>query len=119
VFCLSEKISFRRFLGDGQMTDQLMDLENNIDLDDTEIGKKYLFWVPNAPDNAFLSFSSTLENIGIMEKHDCLLKNKTEVLVLSDPTEANHASMGPILVSRIMAHTIMWVATASLHIIDE
>ena len=98
------------------MTDQLLDLENDIDLDDTEIGKKYLFWLSGYPDNIFFSFSSTLENIGI--NHDCSLKNKTEVLVLSDPMEASHPKMGPLLVNKIMAHTIMWVATVSLHIIE-
>jgi hypothetical protein len=94
-------------------------LDNDISLDHSEIGKRFLFWEPVFPDDAVVSFSSTLENIGVLEKHDRRLKNKTEVIALSDPTEARHATKGPILVTKIMAHDIMWVHTWSLRWIDE
>jgi len=94
-------------------------IETNSILDDSEIGKKFIFWYPNMPDGIPFGFASKLENIGIIEKHDCELKNKTEVIAISDPTEANHATRGPILVTKVLAHTIMWVPTLSLHFVDD
>jgi len=102
------------------MTQKLIDrdIDQSIEIDDSEIGRTYLFWCKNFPDDATFGFSSTLENIGIVEKHDCMLKNKTEVLVLSEPIEANHPQMGTILVSRIIAHTAMWVGSNALVPVD-
>jgi hypothetical protein len=99
------------------MTIDNIDLDKEVDLEDTEIGRRFLFWNENYPDDKVFSFSSTLENIGI--KHDCDLKNKTEVMALSDPTEAYHPAMGPILVTKILAHKIMWVVTNSLRWISN
>jgi hypothetical protein len=89
------------------------------ELDDTDIGRMHLFWIMDSPDDHSFSFSSTLENIPIRESHDCSLKNKTKVLVLSDPTEAWHPWTGPILVTRILADKAMWVATVALHLIER
>ena len=96
------------------MTQDLLDIEDDIDSDDSDVGKRYLFWRSDRPDEETFSFSSTLENIGVLEKHDCSLKNKTEVLVLGDPTDANHLTLGPILVSRALAHKCMWLPTNCL-----
>jgi len=96
------------------MIDQLLDIEDDPELDEGEIGRKYLFWRPDQPDSAVFSFSSTLSNIGQLDKHDRSLKNKTYVLVLSEPIEATHATRGPILVSKVLSNQIMWVATCTL-----
>jgi hypothetical protein len=88
-------------------------------LDESEVGRRFVFWTPDFPEGTPLGFASKLENIGIVEKHDCQLKNKTEVIALSEPTEAHHAIMGPLLVTKILAHTIMWVPTFALHEIPE
>jgi hypothetical protein len=94
-------------------------IEENIDLEDSEVGKMFLFWNEFYPDFSILGFSSVIENIGVLGKHDRTLKNKTEVVVLSEPTEACHASLGPILVTKILAHDTMWVPTATLKYIDK
>jgi hypothetical protein len=101
------------------MDNQEIVLKTDIKLDDSDIGRSYLFWIKGRPDHEQFSFSSTLENIPYKEKHDCSLKNKTEVLILSDPTESWHPLRGNFLVSKILAHKIMWVTTAWLHIIDK
>lgn len=99
------------------MSDSVVEKEPS--LDESEIGRKFLFWAKEFPDNEVLGFASKIENIGIVEKHDCRLRNKTEVIALSDPTEARHATKGPILVTKILAHEIMWVHTWALHEIKE
>ena len=96
-----------------------LDIKQDLDLQDDETGKFYLFWNKYDTDNQMYGFSSIFDNIGVLEKHDCWLKNKTKVLVLSEPTEANHPKIGMILVSKIMANKIMWVGTNSLLLIDE
>jgi hypothetical protein len=101
------------------MTEKLLDLENDLDLDDSEMGGRYLFWCQQYPDSEKFSFSSTLENIPYREKHDRSLKNKTEVLVLSDPTEAWHPMTGTILVSKIFFGSTMWIATSTLIPVDD
>jgi hypothetical protein len=84
----------------------------------TEIGKRYMFWNKGYPDTEKFGFSSTLENIGNVEKHDRWLKNKTEVIIISDQMIANHMTMGAISVIHVMAHQTMWIATASLWPMD-
>ena len=101
------------------MTLKQLDIDNDIDLDDSDIGRFYMFWNPDHPEGQMYSFSSTLENIGVLGKHDRWMKNKTKVLVLSDPVEAHHPTMGPILVSRVMADEAMWVGTYTLHLIND
>lgn len=88
-------------------------------IDESEIGRRFLFWAKEFADDEVLGFASKIENIGIVEKHDCRLKNKTEVIALSEPTEARHATKGPILVTKILAHEVMWVHTWALHEIKE
>src|SRR5271165_1371079 len=103
-----------------KMTDTLLvdDIDNDIHLDDDdETGKFYLFWNPDGTDDRVYSFSSTLENIGI--SHDRSLKNKTKVLVLGEPIEAVHPIVGPLLVSKVMAHQIMFVGFMTLHVIEK
>lgn len=82
---------------------------------DTEAGKFFLFVEGLEPEHEF-QFSSTLEGIGI--NYDCRLKNFTRVLVLSDPISVESPRHGPLLVTQIMAHTIMWVRSASIVEID-
>ena len=94
-------------------------IKTDYTLDESEIGRRFIFWTPDWPDGAPLGFASKLENIGIVEKHDCQLKNKSEVIALSDPTEARHATKGPLLVTKILAHEVMWVPTFALHEILE
>ncbi len=94
-------------------------VENDTFIDESEIGRRFLFWAKEFSDNEVLGFASKIENIGIVEKHDCQLKNKTEVTALSEPTEARHATKGPLLVTKILAHEIMWVQTWALHEIKE
>lgn len=94
-------------------------LEPEIISDDIETGKRFMFWTRDYPDGTPLGFSSKLENIGIVELHDQILKNKTEVIALSEPTEAIHHTRGPMLVTKIMAHAVMWVPTFALHFIKE
>lgn len=94
-------------------------IDNEIDLEDDETGKMFLFWNPQDPIGIPYGFSSTLENIGHVLMHDCILKNKTEVLVLSEPIEAIHFKLGKLLVTRILADKIMWVGTNSLVQIDK
>jgi hypothetical protein len=103
------------------MTNKLLDLKNDLenDLDDSEVGRKYLFWRQDCPDDIVFVFTSTLENIGVIDKYDRSLKNKTEVLVLSDPVEAVHLTLGPLLVSRIFFMKAMWISTRNLIPIDE
>ena len=96
-----------------------LDQDQESSIEDMETGKMFLFWNTEFPDHVSMKFSSTLENIGNVDKHDCELKNKTQVIALSEPTEAHHLTRGPMLVTKIMAHTIMWVSTWSLHEIKK
>ncbi len=97
----------------------VLDREIESDLEVPESGRVFLFWNDEFPDNAMMKFSSTLENIGNVDRHDRILKNKTRVIALSEPAEAHHLTRGPMLVTKIMAHEIMWVSTWSLHEIKE
>jgi len=87
------------------------DLDQDSYLEDMECGKMFLFWNEAFGDNMVLKFSSTIDNVGNTAKHDRFLKNKTLVIALSEPTEAYHLTRGPMLVTKIMAHEIMWVCT--------
>lgn len=86
---------------------------------DTDIGREFYFWLSAYPEGYEFTFSSQLENIGDPGKHDVLLKNKTRVLVLSDPTEAYHPSRGNFLVAKVLAHTTVWLPINSLVPIDR
>lgn len=94
-------------------------IETDFTLDESEIGRKYLFRNESFPPGTPLGFSSTIENIGIVEKHDCQLKNNTIVIALSDPTEAKHATRGPLLVTKVLSTQTMWVPTFMLHEIPD
>jgi len=85
----------------------------------TEIGKRYLFWRPDYPTDEKFGFSSSIDNIGVVEKHDRWLKNKTEVFIIADQTVASHPSRGPIPVIKVMAHQDMWIALESLWPIED
>lgn len=101
------------------MTTTTLDIDNDINIDDGDTGKFYLFWCQQDPEDKTYGFASKFEDIGHVNRHDCVLKNKTKVLVLSDPAEAIHPRLGPILVSKVMSDHIMWVGTAALHLIEE
>jgi hypothetical protein len=101
------------------MTNNLLEIDNSIDIDDSDCGKSYLFWRQDRSDDTIFSFSSVLENIGYLEKHDRSLRNKTKVLVLGDPIEEYHKTMGLMNVSKILYNGIMYVSSHCLHPIDE
>lgn len=101
------------------MTQELLDTDIDLDWEDSDIGRMYLFCRTDALPNDVLSFSSTLENVGQLDKHDRSIKNNTKVMVISEPVEAHHPKHGTILVSRIIAHQIMWVGTVLLFPIDK
>lgn len=94
-------------------------LDKRLSLEDSEIGRQFLFWEEHLPDDAVLGFASIIENIGIVDMHDRRLKNKTEVIALSDPVEAYHPTIGPMLVTKILAHDVMWVRTHALKFIKK
>lgn len=91
--------------------------DTTVEYDDNDVGREWLFINELDPLDWEYSFASRFEDIGI--NNDCKLKNNTVVLVLSDPVETIHPTKGRMLVSQILAHTTMWVSTASLKPIER
>lgn len=86
------------------------------------IGKEVLFLMPAAADDQRFGYSSTLDKIG--HELDVQLKNKTVVLVISEPVVIDVPKYGGMIsVTKIRAdisedyHTILmefWVPTVAL-----
>jgi hypothetical protein len=91
--------------------------DNDSSLEEFETGKVFLFWHPDHSNGTVLSFSSTLNNVGV--SHDRFIKNRTKVLALSEPIEAFHPTYGELLVTKILADEIMYVNTFTLHPIND
>jgi hypothetical protein len=95
------------------------------DILDSDVGKFANFVDPSQPAYMIFQGPSKLENVGFPNKNDCMLQNKTSVLILSDPVEVNHPKHGSIKVSMVlpqsktMENKILWVATAGLKDIRE
>jgi hypothetical protein len=96
-----------------------LDLKPDYHIDDSEIGRRCLFWIRESPEGTPFGFASKFENIGHVDRHDCWLKNKTEVIVMSEPIEAVHPTLGKILVSKVVADKVMWVGTHALRFIED
>lgn len=92
-------------------------IRQETDIYNGSIGKRYLFWNRYHPDDQVFTFSSSIENIGI--DHDRALKNKTIVLVLSEPEQAYHPKVGNLMVVKAMADKSMWLPTECLEEILE
>jgi len=97
------------------MSDLLFKTDN--DISELETGKYALFYNDYYSDDKVLKLSSSLKDIG--KVFNCQIKNKTKVLILSEPIKANHDVFGPILVSKILADKIMFAATHHLFLINE
>jgi len=92
-------------------------LDDDVELSNSDIGKRAYFLYTHESPNAWFTFSSTIENIGI--QHDRQLKNHTEVMILSDKQPAHHPRFGPLTVIKIMSMDCMWVPVNSLVIIND
>lgn len=92
-------------------------LDDDVELSNSNIGKRAYFIYPHEHPDRVFTFSSTIENIGV--NHDRLMKNHTEVTVLSDSEAAFHPNLGPLVVIKVMSTESMWVPITSLVIIDD
>lgn len=90
------------------------------------INKKALFFRYDGNDDQMFGFTSTLEKVG--EEWDCEVKNKSIVIVMSDPVEMIHTKYGKMSLTKIKAnmapdfHIIVgefWVPTIFLTNIED
>lgn len=98
------------------MSDDII-LDDDVEVTNSNVGKRAYFIYPHLPPEQTFSFSSTIENIGI--NHDRQLKNHTEVTILSDGEPARHPLFGSLIVVKVMSMESMWVPIVSLVIIDD
>jgi hypothetical protein len=92
-------------------------LNNSNVIAKNNIGKRALFAHTITPNGKIYSFSSTIENIGIV--FDRSLANYTEVIIFSDECAAYHPLFGHLYVMKVFHLDTMWIPNVSLHIIDE
>jgi len=83
----------------------------------THVGKRALFVIPNYPDYYVFKFSSDINNIG--STFDRIIKNVTEVIIISDPEKLTTSLYGNIAVIKIFFQNDMWVPLGSIRIIEE
>lgn len=84
---------------------------------DSHIGRRCMFIVLNESKDKIFRFSSTLEGIG--NQWDTVLKNYTEVILLSEPIEiVSSFHCKNLNVSKVMGSHIVWVQTGNILPID-
>lgn len=89
---------------------------------ESNIGKRYILSKVYNLENECFKFSSSLEEIGY--SWDILIRNNTEVMLLSDPVIIERELYGKISVSRVMVKSaegsmdFAWVRTEEIFPID-
>jgi hypothetical protein len=93
-------------------------IDDDIDFDsESNVGKEYIFYNPHGHPNEMYSFSSAIEDIGLVQ--DRVLENNTKVMLLSDPEKIHHSKYGDIVVAKVFYYEGMWVRFDCLHTIDQ
>jgi hypothetical protein len=94
------------------------DLETEQQLSNSPIGKMFLFHRPDFQDGHPLSMSSQISQLGIV--FDRTIKNKSLVMVLSDPEMAKHPAVGDVGVCKCFYGGMdMWLPVEHLFPIEE
>lgn len=81
-------------------------------IEDSLINKKALFFKMGVAPERVFNYSSTLDKIG--KEWDRVIKNNTEVIVLSDIVELQTDKYGYMFLIEIMADESMWVLSEDL-----
>lgn len=106
------------------MTDIIDDIELDDELSNSPLGRKYLFWYKEYPIDKTFRFTSKIEDIPFPEKRNTVLKNKTEVLILSEPVlslfpDGMQCQVVKVLAPCLEGMTNIWIPVISLVEIDE
>lgn len=68
----------------------------------------FLFYNKQYPEDRLFNLSSTIDNIGI--NYDCIVKNNTKIMLISDPINVETKDHGKFSVVKIMADNIFCFA---------